>query len=205
MFTLSPPAGGAGVSAAQALVVQGEGVLRHEDKTFEDLKILLKKLLFNNIDQFEVLDQANRLAIEVDQQTFSRQKYLLQKKVLEQILKKEETHYYLRLLNETNRNLMVKNTTSKYPCALVGCLFTTDKHWKYPSHLKRVHSTYEHLTCNFLLKCKRQFSSFSALHDHVKTCHSKVKPTVAKELKIINLQIVDCKCDMVSCRAYSRI
>ena len=32
MFTQSPQADGAGVSAAGALVVQGEGDLRHEDK-----------------------------------------------------------------------------------------------------------------------------------------------------------------------------
>ena len=32
MFTQLSPADGAGVSAAQALVVQGEGDLRHEDK-----------------------------------------------------------------------------------------------------------------------------------------------------------------------------
>ena len=64
----------------------------------EDLKCLLKKLLSNNIDQLEVIVQARRLAIGVEEGSFSRQKYLLQKRVLEQILIKEETHYYVYVM-----------------------------------------------------------------------------------------------------------
>ena len=211
MFTQSPPigggAGGAGGASAGAsagaVILQREENRRYEDKTLEDLKSLLKKLLSNNIDQFEVIVQARRLAIGVEEGSFSRQKYLLQKRVLEQILIKEETHYYVRLLEETNRNLIIKSAASKYHCCLIGCLFTGDKHWKYLSHLKQVHPTYEQLACNFLLKCKRRFSSFAALHEHVKNCHSKVKPTSVREVQIKDLQTVDCKCDMVSCSGTS--
>ena len=82
----------------------GDGVEEVRNATLESLRKFLDKLLANNIDQFEVLSLAQRLSVNLDNEdSFSKQKYLVQKSLLEQILKNDRDNMmYKRILEETN-------------------------------------------------------------------------------------------------------
>ena len=145
-----------------------------------DLKLVLAKLLNDQIDQFEVLSLAQRLSVDLSHvENYSKQKYLLQESVLEQILRQEKdnTDHYKKILEETRQNLD-KEVSKKFLCCLIGCLFQDGKHRKYLKHLKQVHSTHDDLVCNFMHKCSRHFSSFKLLVDHVREIHSNVQVPV---------------------------
>ena len=169
-----------------------------EISVLDGLKNDLTKILMNKVDQFEILNLAQRLSQDISyEESFSRQKYLVQKAVLEQILKSDHCDYFERLLQETNCFLKIKKTT-KFLCCMVGCLFETDKHRSYLQHLKKVHSTYDELVCNFMHQCRRKFSSMRLLLDHVKSCHSSWQPPSAQSVPLV-VQSVACKCNMISC------
>ena len=95
-----------------------------EIETLMDLKDLLKKLLLDKLDQFEVLALCDKLTVNLCEVTsFSKQN---QKEVLEQIMKVETLEYYARILEETKLNVKEQKTKS-YLCCLVGCSFKTDQ------------------------------------------------------------------------------
>ena len=167
--------------------------LDHLDK----FKKIMSDLLNDVKDHFEVRELARTLSVDLSGTTsFSRQKSVLLKFVLQQILKYQPSNqpYYQRLLQETERAIGVLHT-SKYVCCLVGCLFTAEKHRSYVQHLKTVHHTHDRLMCNFMHKCYRQFKSINALLDHIKQSHSKE----GKEVESQVVQDIECRCDLSSC------
>ena len=114
-------------------VVSGGGPPGHLDK----FKKVMSELLNDTMDHFQVLELAKTFSVNlVAAPSFSRQKSLLLKFVLEQILKytPDNASYYERLLEETDRSIGVKKT-SMYVCCLVGCLFRAEKHRSYIQHL----------------------------------------------------------------------
>ena len=173
------------------------------EATFEpstDLKNLLQKLLCDQLDHFEILNHAERLSLNLDKvEGFSKQKYAVQKTVLEQILKGEEENpdYYYGILEETNQHLD-RGTSKQYLCCLVGCLFRTAKHRNYLQHFKKIHSTHHDLVCNFKHNCARNVSSLKLLLEHVKEIHSSQQSAQSTTLPEAVVDI-HCKCDMASC------
>ena len=162
------------------------------------LKLFLNKLILNQVDEFEVHFLAQQLSVDIsDQVSFSQKKYTVQKSILQQIVKSDRSDMFVKLLDETEKNLGRKKPL-KYLCCLVGCLFQADKHKSYLAHLKRVHSTHNQLRCNFGYKCSREFSTMDLLLGHVKDCHSNLQ-TVRPEPTIRVYQVA-CRCDMISCR-----
>ena len=175
--------------------------MRAAFKTAEEiLKEDLRKLLLDDMDQFQLLDRALRLSVNLNQEEiFSKQKYCVQKVVLEQLLKSEDSDNYKQLLEETNKTLQFKKT-SKYLCSLVGCLFQAEKHRSYLQHLRRVHSTHNEFVCQFAHQCKRQFSTLNLLIDHVKTCHSAKSCIPQPAAAVPFYEELACKCNLLSCR-----
>ena len=167
----------------------------------EVFKDLLHNLVSDKLDQFEVLDMVRKYSVNLDdEQSFSRQKYILQKFVLEQLLKEEteESDNFSSLLEEIKRHLNLRKG-SGFSCCLSGCLFNADRHRTYLQHLKTVHHNYEKLVCNFKKKCKRQFSSLTLLLDHVRDCHSlEPKEGASAPSKQIQEQIA-CRCELSIC------
>ena len=167
-----------------------------------DLKIILEKLLKDQLDQFEVLSLADRFSVNLNEvENFSNQKYALQKGVLEQILRveDEDRDYYKRVLEETEQNL-VKKVSRKYSCSLIGCLFQSDKHRNYLKHLKKVHSTHNSLVCNFMQQCSRQFTVLNLLEEHVREVHSRAAVHGDDREAVAGLVLdTHCRCDMVRC------
>ena len=167
----------------------------------KDFKDILFKLLNGRVDQFEVLDIARKFSISLSQDhSISQQTFVIQKFVLQQLTKAEsdENEYYSRLLIETESHLSIK-CPSSYSCCLVGCLFSTELHRNYLKHLKTVHLNYDRLVCNFKKSCKRQFSTFSLLHDHVVEVHIRKKQSASSEAGNHIQEQTACKCDLVSC------
>ena len=105
------------------------------DRLLRDCKNILKKLLRDDYDRFEVLSIAEKFDLNLGEEaTFSRMKYLLQLNILENILKEDQSDYYKRIYDETVQlSTVVKQT--EYKCCLVGCLFAAKKHRAYVKHL----------------------------------------------------------------------
>ena len=167
------------------------------DDVLENLKKSFKKLLSNEYDQFEVLSLAQKLSVDViNESSFSQMKYIVQKSVLEQILKSESSERYKRHLEETMVRIQRKEA-KKYLCCLVGCLFEANKHQEYLYHMKRVHSTHNQFVCHFQHTCCRQFSTVGLLTEHVREFHTRVKPsTTQTDTFMLNIA---CKCNLISC------
>ena len=96
----------------------GERLEEARNATLESLRKSLDKLLANNIDQFEVLSLAQRLSVNLEnEESFSKQKYLVQKSLVEQLLKNERDNMmYNRILDETNQNLGLRKKPGEYLC-----------------------------------------------------------------------------------------
>ena len=80
-----------------------------EPSVLETFKSTLKKFLLNQIDQFQVMNMSRRFSVDISNiRSFSQQKYMIQRVVIEQILRSNlvENHdYYERLLDETKQNI----------------------------------------------------------------------------------------------------
>ena len=85
------------------------------EETQERLKNIVKKLLQNKMDKVEVLSLAERMSLNVrNEESFSKQKYALQKAVLEQIMKKEPSEYFKQLLADTKEALQMKSISAAW-------------------------------------------------------------------------------------------
>ena len=168
-----------------------------------ELRMYLQKLLQNRIDQFELLNLAQRLSVKLDKVgSFSKQKALVQMSLLEQILKEDIGNpVYQNLLDRTRQSLG-KVKSSNYFCCLVGCLFTTSKHRSYLHHLKSTHANSPNLQCNFRHSCKRKFTKFQTLLGHVRECHTlSTSSEVIQQAGTIPLNLMEsCQCNMIRCR-----
>ena len=164
------------------------------NKVFSDI---LTKLLRDKLDKFELLQIVEKFAISLgNEESFSKQKYILQKFALEQLLKDDTVYnsYYSRLLKETESHLSV-STSPGYLCCLVGCLFSSPRHRTYLQHLKSVHLNNERLVCNFRKKCKREYQTIGHLLDHVRDCHSLLSSAPRPQVQ----EDIACKCNLASC------
>ena len=173
-----------------------------EERIFAVLRESLVKIQSNRIDSFELNCLANQYSIDLvsSGDSLSCQKYVVQKALLDQILKYDSSDYYKRLLSETEKHL-VKKKTDCYTCCLAGCVFRTRKHRLYIRHLKRVHTTHDRFSCQYMLKCLRQFSDLSSLEEHVKVTHFHLNICDVRK-NPVNYEAVkiQCLCTMLSCR-----
>ena len=161
-------------------------------------KEILEKLLRNQYDQFEVLSLINRFSIELQSESsFSRQKYLLQKHVLECIVREDNSETYVQLLEET-LGFCQSRRPPGYHCCLAGCSFRASEHKNYVKHLQTVHPTIQKLACNYKHQCRREFSNIQQLIMHIRECHSrnpdgKDLPNHPPDM------LLACKCEILRC------
>ena len=163
------------------------------NKIFGDI---LSRLLRDELDEFEVLNMGNKYSVNLaNEESLSKQKYLLQKFILQQLLKMETifSNYHSRLLKETESHLNWE-VPDVYLCCFVGCLHSSPRHRMYLQHLKAVHYNSNKLVCNFKKTCKREYPRLSLLLEHVLDSHS-VAPTERRQVQ----EDIPCKCNMVSC------
>ena len=177
-----------------------EDLVLNENSTnfvLERCKDALADLLRDKCDRFEILALATKFEVDLeDEPSFSRQKYLLQKCILDNIIKDDKSDYYVQLLKETEQLCKFKRP-SGYSCCLVGCMYQADRHRSYVKHIRDVHSNYHNFVCKFRHKCNREFSSISLLFEHIRQSHSTANTGEnTTRLPYVNLA---CKCDMVSC------
>ena len=140
----------------------GETRVRH----LETAKSVLDRLLGDGFDRFEILNISRQWGLELGVDNFSRQKYQLQKMLVEHILREENCEFYQKLLKETGDQL---NITPEYGyrCCLIGCTYRTVRHREYIRHLKEIHPTLGKYTCNFGNICRISVSSINHLVEHV--------------------------------------
>lgn len=160
----------------------------------EIFRDILSRLLRDDLDEFEVLNLGNKYSLNLaNEESLSKQKYLLQKFILLQLLKVDTifSNYHSRLLKETESHLNLQ-APDVYLCCFVGCLHSSPRHRTYLQHLKAVHYNSEKLVCNFKKSCKREYPRISLLLEHVLGSHS-VEPTVGRQVQ------EDIPCNIVSC------
>ena len=169
-----------------------------ERSTVDNIKSDLSRLIQNKLDKFEVLNISRTFGLDTsDQARFSTLKLQLQKVMIENILKEDNQEYYLNLLNVTNQQLNKFKETG-YACSLVGCSYRAQGHRQYIRHVKEIHPTHNKFTCNFMNKCKMNFSSVNLLIEHVRQMHSRSR---APRIQPPPVQIInsECRCDLLSC------
>ena len=150
--------------------VPDEEFKRQENLEF--CKSVLQKLQLDNYDKFEITNLSVKFDLDISgESNFSKQKYILKKCVLEQILKVDSGDRYKTLLSETE-SLLKYQKYGGYSCCLVGCTFRGDRHRKYINHLKQVHISYDKFLCQFRHSCQRQFTSIDLLIQHIRVSHS---------------------------------
>ena len=77
-------------------------ILEETEDLLENCKNILDNLLGDSFDKFEVLALALQFNVDLDRESsFSKQKYLIQKTVLDNIIKQDKSEYYIKLLSET--------------------------------------------------------------------------------------------------------
>ena len=140
-----------------------------------DFEDILSRLLRGNVSPTELASLSSFFQIEnFDEADDSRKKYLVQRDVLKQLLREKiDDEELLELLKETEGWLLIRRRDDGYSCSYIGCTFKTSRHWGYVNHLKSSHFFSDNILCNFGHTCKRRFSSFPDLLDHVNSEHSK--------------------------------
>ena len=181
----------------------GDIELEMEDSGRRDqldyFKSILSKLLRDDYDKFEILNICVKLNVDVScEPIFSKQKYLLQKCVLEQIIKEDSDEYFKRLLDEAIEFLNYKKDPG-FQCCLVGCVYRSARHRNYIKHMKDVHLNYDNYLCQFMHHCQRRFSSISLLIEHIRLFHTTTAAKVPKDINKSDFEVA-CKCDLQSCR-----
>ena len=184
----------------QFIIPQLDGGPGSEDPAsmLDRCKHVLDNLLRDKYDSFEVLSLAREFGIDIQiESSLSKQKLLLQKCVLDNIIKEDQSDYFRRLLKETEQMFSFQKRPG-FSCCLAGCLFYADRHKSYIKHLQQVHSTYHRFSCQFRHKCNREFSLIGLLIEHIKESHSGSITTQGSYVSFPDINIA-CKCDMMSC------
>ena len=194
-------------NSEQIMQVDGENGVELDEENSDEMnsnlefcKTILTNLLRDSFDKFEVISLCDKFGLNVRDLQFSKQKYLLQKTVLEHIMKEENDEFYRRCFAETIAYLDLKKD-SVYKCSLVGCLFSTSFHRKYIKHLKSVHVRHDNYLCQFKHECRRRFTTFQLLSDHIKEEHIANKSEKPREVRN-NIELgfkIPCQCIMRSC------
>ena len=167
-------------------------------------KSVLANLLRGQYDQFEIISIARSIKVEVDEESsFSRQKHLLQAKILERILREDKDSKYKELLRET-RSLCNVPKILGYQCCFSGCPYVGDIHKKYVRHLQVVHPNHQTFVCQYKHDCRGKFSSHGALLQHIRDRHSVGKRSV---FRVQSVADIACKCSMLRCggRQFSNV
>ena len=175
---------------------QGEADSKSEN--LSKLKNILVNIQKDRYDKFELRTLMVKFEVIAAGETeYSRMKYFLQRKILENILEEDQNIYFQRLLEETERFCNLKKTQG-YSCCLTGCLYRTYGHRQYIKHLQKVHFNHTRLVCKYMNKCMREFTSMQLMIQHIKQSHSSapVPPIVVECTESV---AVACKCDMISC------
>ena len=167
--------------------------------SIEYCKDILGNLQRDSYDRFQVLNFCEKFELNAGEFTFSKQKLLLQRRVIENIIRHDASDNYKRLLEETDSHLNIKQDSS-YKCCLIGCLFSSPYHRKYINHLRTVHVKYNRYLCQFRHKCDRRFSSFDLLGEHMKEVHyNRTKSTSQRGGASFGSIKIPCKCILRSC------
>ena len=109
-----------------------------------DSKEVLSSLLKNELNIFQVAHECEKRKLKIGMEMdFSSKKYVLQKYLLEELLKDDsflDKDFYARLLASTNEFLKLKQKcVDGYSCQLIGCHFRTTRHRCYLNHLDEIH------------------------------------------------------------------
>ena len=188
-------------SPANMLQVDGstEDVDEVDNNKSEYCKEVLTKLQREYYDKFEVLNLCNKFEVgECVQIDFSKQKLMLEKRVLEELLKLGDDGDYSRLLAETKMRLDM-DIEHGYPCSLIGCLFKSYRHRDYIKHMKTVHVKEGRFLCKYKNECQRCFSSVSLLIEHIRESHKSIPNPRARANAASSATDLACKCNLHSC------
>lgn len=165
----------------------------------EKLQVVVRDILNDVVDNFQVMELAKTLAVNLSKvSSFAMKKLLIIEQVIEQILKFGPSNrpYYERILEETRGTIRCSvRKSKKYVCCMIGCLFTADDHRSYIQHVKTFHHTHDNFICNFKHKCNRHFVSLNELMNHIKRSHTKGVIEVTNEVA----EDVECRCVISSC------
>ena len=59
-----------------------------------------------------------------------------------------------------------------YNCEMVGCPWSSERHYRYINHFKKYHPALRNIRCGYLSKCHRRFSSVYELEQHAPEHHT---------------------------------
>ena len=172
---------------------------------FEDQRSMYVKLFHNihNLDLFQIKSNLDLFSVQyLHIEDTNKLRNILKKELLEEILKNDDDdrEFFATCLGETVAQLAGTSEKAGYPCCLLGCKYLAKRHQYYIVHVKRNHPNIKNIPCNFGKKCKRNFSAFEDLINHVKQVHSRQvvqspKAPVA-DIGQINIPV---KCSRISC------
>lgn len=174
----------------------------------ENLKVLCRKIVRNDIDHFELTVACEKFKLDFQpSDDFSYKKKRLKQAVLSEILKGQnlsidDKRMYGEMMEATGKSLEFRSSAVKgFPCSLVGCLFRGERHRDYVQHLEKIHSTSTPFQCKVGHECIRNFDSISDLKSHVKLDHQRRNVGQNKPLESASgVQLQDqVKCNMLSC------
>ena len=183
--------------------------------TLSYLVELVNKLTNSDLDRFEILQEATKFHLKLEEEeskSYEQLRNLLLIEVLQESLKllnySEDLYKKYKNLSETTKKSLIELDPSikfkDYCCMIPGCLFKCSRHRLYITHLQRVHSSSGNFQCNFKQDCLRVFSTIEDLKDHVKEDHTS-KKELSHGLVSLQNQPSDpvisfpCKCSMVRC------
>ena len=169
-------------------------------RLFTDLKNMDVQQIKYNLDIFSIA--------YLPTENIEKLRFRLKKHLVTEILKTDvqNRQFYEECLRESNRYLC-SPTEYGYHCVFVGCSFKGDRHKTFLKHIRRCHPTIRDIMCNFRKSCKRYFSSFQELLDHVKSEHYTPNVEAAELPRAIdsssNVSLeISCKCDRLSCGGF---
>ena len=157
----------------------------------------------NHLDRFELLKSLNEFAVcSSDCDTTERLRLLLEKAVLDEILKlseiiaSEKESYVSRQKYLSNQ--LALGIFNGYHCSYSGCRYQAERHRNLLSHFKRCHPNMKNIRCNFKNICCYVLSDVDSLLKHIKTDHSSTS-TPANASPRIDFINIPCKCNRLSC------
>ena len=167
-----------------------------------DSKEVLSSLLKNELNIFQVAHECEKRKLKIGMEMdFSSKKYVLQKYLLEELLKDDsflDKDFYARLLASTNEFLKLKQKcVDGYSCQLIGCHFRTTRHRWYLKHLDEIHPRLSSHYCMYKKSCRRNFTTIVDLRTHAQDEHFRRNCNASSTGDMVLSE--ECKCVMLSC------
>ena len=157
----------------------------------------------HHMDLIQIKTHLDLFHHQYDQEEdIERLRNILKKALAEEICKSdlddENKLFFETCLQEIRSWLSTVDTG--FPCCLIGCKFTGDRHRNYVAHIRKDHPNAQNIVCNFKRKCRRSFLSVTGLIGHLKEDHSRITRPI-EEASDTQARVVDipCKCDRESC------